>query len=122
MRAFFILFSLMLVSCENIEHRTVGTVQVQRSITLFAVDRSIILNFSDDKKVSQIEKIVSEKQIMMKKLLPVFDMTLVIKNGTDLQEWQFARPNYLKSATGGKVFVSKNNLDIFSLLEQLSDK
>jgi len=120
------IFAFFLLSCSNRTNESVESEieseSLQSKVSLLDKEGRVLMLARSDEARIQIESIISTKKIMLRKILPLFEMVLVIEDSKGRQEWLVAKPNYIKAKNekNSQIYLIENQQNLFEVLRKLS--
>ncbi len=84
----------------------------------------VVIQANGEKTVQQIQALIADKRVMMKKILPVFDSKIIIEDGDSRQEWLYVKPNYIRlnSKQDKTIYELNGKVDLLKSLKSMSQE
>jgi hypothetical protein len=119
-----LLFTLLFVSCASNEDSSVSEQTNQDNsyqVLVYGKQDKLLYQVNGQAEVEQVASLISQKRVMMKKILPIFDTKIIIVNGEKREEWLFVKPNYLRLNSKGDqtIYELTGKEGLLSLLKSM---
>lgn len=120
-----LLLAMSLVSCVGNEQRMIEDEPTEKaknySVSYLGANDKVLAIVKGEQAVSKIEDVLKDRQVMMKKILPIFDSKIIVVRGGNREEWLFVKPNYLKlnSKKDNTIYEINQKVNLIKVLESL---
>jgi hypothetical protein len=93
-------------------------------VSFLDANDKVVIQANGENVVQQIQALIADKRVMMKKILPVFDSKIIIENGDSRQEWLYVKPNYIRlnSKQDKTIYELNGKSDLLKSLKSMSQQ